>query len=234
MIPNTNIAIDEHRLEKEIFGVDSITDTPGNGSHPEARTAGDLSQEMVLAPLVDKVAYGLARVLVVAMRDLENHIARETQQVGTTVGRQLDTLQASVQGLTEALSEQRSLGLSVDRKCEQLAVVATSLEERATRQEAELAALRTETRELSTSSSERIDTLCKELEIQQEDIAAVKGTLGSISSRVDSLVERLDRQADALRSVYSAYAQRETVLEQLTDGLAKLRAYPAPVPAARL
>jgi len=234
MIPKTNIAIDEHQLEQEIFGVESNTDSPGNGSHPEARTAGELSQEMVLAPLVDKVAYGLARVLVVAMRDLENHIAKETQQVGAAVGRQLDTLQASVQELTEAVSEQRSRGLSVERQCEQLAVATASLEERHARQEAELAALQSETQELSTSSSERIDTLCREMQIQQEDIAAVKGALGSISSRVDSVVERLDRQAEALRSVYSAYAQRETVLEQLTDGLTKLRAYPAPAPAGRL
>jgi chromosome segregation ATPase len=230
MITKTNIAIDEHQLEEEIFGVDSLPERPGNGSHP----AGELSPEMVLAPLVDKVAYGLARVLVVAMRDLENHIAKETQQVGAAVGRQLDTLQASVQGLTEAVSEQRSLGLSVERKCEQLAVAATSLEERAGRTEAEVTALRNETRELSASSSERVDRLCKELEIQQEDIAAVKGTLVSISSRVDFVVERLDRQAEALRSVYSAYAQRETVLEQLTEGLTKLRAYPAPVAAGRL
>jgi uncharacterized protein involved in exopolysaccharide biosynthesis len=48
------------------------------------------------------------------------------------------------------------------------------------------------------------------------------------------VAERLDRQAEALRSMYSAYAQRETALEQLVDGLARLKAYPAPAPANRL
>jgi hypothetical protein len=47
---------------------------------------------------------------------------------------------------------------------------------------------------------------------------------------VDAFVERLDKQADVLRSMCSTYSQRETELEQLVDGLARLRAYPAPAP----
>jgi chromosome segregation ATPase len=126
------------------------------------------------------------------------------------------------------------LGLSVQEKCQQLATATATLQEHDGRQQAELAALRSETQVLGTSVSGRIDTLSRELGVQQEDITAVKSTLGAISSSVSTLVERLDRQADALRSMYASYAQRETVLEQLMDGLTKLRAQPAPVPAARL
>jgi chromosome segregation ATPase len=205
-----------------------------NGSETEEPQPADgvgskeAIQELALAPLVDRVAYGLAKVLVVAVRELENHIASETRKVGDTVGRRLDTLQSSFHDLTEAVSEQRSKGLAVETKCQQLAAATASLQESDARREAGLTALRNETREFSTSVSERIDVLFKELGIQQEDIAAIKSMLCGFSSRVDGFVERLDKQADVLRSICTTYSQRETELEQLVDGLARLRAYPAP------
>jgi len=82
--------------------------------------------------------------------------------------------------------------------------------------------------------SERIEHVCKELGVQQEDLTAVKSALGGFSSRIDTVVERLDRQAEALRSMYTTYSQRESELEQLVDGLARLRAYPTAPPANRL
>src|ERR1051326_8679231 len=66
--------------------------------------AKEAGQELALAPLVDKIAYGLARGLVVAMKELENHIASETRKVGDSVGRRLDTLQASFQDLSGVVS----------------------------------------------------------------------------------------------------------------------------------
>jgi uncharacterized protein involved in exopolysaccharide biosynthesis len=73
-----------------------------------------------------------------------------------------------------------------------------------------------------------------EMGVQQEDLSAIKTTLGAFLTRVDALAERLDRQAEAVRSMYTAYSQRETELEQLVDGLARLRAFPAPVPSSGL
>src|ERR1700674_395831 len=198
---------------------------------PRAVADKEAVPDMALAPLVDKIAYGLARGLVVALKELENHIASETRRVADTVGRRLDTLQASFQDLSDGVSQQRAMSLSVQEQCQQLAAATTSLQESDARQAADLAALRGETRELSQSVSERIDGLCKELGVQQEDIGAIKSTLGGFSARVDTVMDRLDRQADALRSIYSTYAQRETELEQLVDGLARLRSYPAKSPA---
>jgi hypothetical protein len=68
---------------------------------------------------------------------------------------------------------------------------------------ADLAALRGETRASSQSVSERIDSLCADLGVQQEDVAAVKGTLCTHGSRVDAPMERLDRQADAVRLLHT-------------------------------
>jgi chromosome segregation ATPase len=169
----------------------------------EHSAAREAAQDLALAPLVDKIAYGLARGLVVAMKELENHIASETRKVAESLGRRLDTLQASVQDLTGAVSEQRD-------HCRRLDSATASLAETDARQAVE------------------IDALRKDAGVQQEDIAAIKSSLGEFSARVDSVIERLDKQAEALRSMYATYAQRETELEQLVDGLARLRAYPTP------
>jgi chromosome segregation ATPase len=291
-------------LEEEAFRVQKVDRAPAAPETEPDRSRGlrEATADLKLAPLVDKIAYGLARGLVIAMKELETHIASETRNVGESVGRRLDTLQASFQDLSDAVSEQRSMSLSVQEKCDQLAAATASLEQSDARQVVELSALRTEARELtdsvavrigslskdvavqkedsgrrldtlqsgfeglteklatataslqesdsrqaaelgalrhetkefSAAVSERIDALCKELGVHQEDMAAVKSTLCGFSTRVDTVVERLDRQAEALRSMYSTYSQRETELEQLVDGLARLRAYPAPAAANRL
>jgi chromosome segregation ATPase len=285
MATNMTDMVAEHWLEAEGFRPHHTNGKSENGAEREA------AAQLALAPLVDKIAYGFARGLVVALKELENHIASETRKVGDSVGRRLDTLQASFQDLTGVVSEQRAVSLAVQEQCHELALATASLRESDTRQADELNALRTETksasaevsgrldalgkelnagqqeagqrldsltaataalqesdarqageltafrnetREHSAAISERIDTLCRELGVQQEDVEAVKTTLGGLSTRVDSVVERLDRQADALRSIYSTYSQRETELEQLVDGLARLRSHAAPVPAKAL
>ena len=289
MATNMTDTVAEHWLETEGFRPHP-TERPTNGKADNGAERESPTQ-LALAPLVDKIAYGFARGLVVALKELENHIASETRKVGDTVGRRLDALHASFQDLTGAVSEQRALNLAVQDQCQQLAATTaslkdadarqaeelsalrgetkvlstevsariqslgkeigarqeqagqrldtlaaatTALQESDARQAGELTALRTETREFSATISERIDALGRELGVQQEDIESVKTTLGGLASRVDNVVERLDRQAEALRSIYSTYAQRETELEQLVDGLARLRSYPAPAPAKAL
>lgn len=284
MATNTTEMATGHWIEAE--GLRSkAADRPANGkSGWENGTEQEAGAQWALAPLVDKIAYGLARGLVVAMKELEAHIASETRKVSDSVGRRLDSLQASFQDLTGAVSEQRAMNLAVQDRCQQLETATASLRESSTRhgeelaglrgeakefsadvaqrigtlgqelgarqdeavrrldglaattaslqqagaqQTSELSALRSETRESSAALAERINTICRDLGLQQEDMEAVKTALGGVSARVDGVVERLDRQADALRSLYATYAQRETELEQLVDGLARLRSYPA-------
>jgi chromosome segregation ATPase len=192
----------------------------------------ETSDNFALAPIVDKIAYGIAKGLVVAVKELENHIANETRKVGDAVGRRLDTLQISLQDVSKFVGEQRSTNIAVqDQLRETDARHAAALASVSQRIDTSVAALQNETKALSQSVSERIDSLCKELGVHQEDIGAVKATLSTVCSRVDAIVERLDRQADAFRSMHTAYSQRETELEQLVDGLARLRAYSTPLPA---
>jgi chromosome segregation ATPase len=206
--------------------------------------------DFALAPLVDKIAYGIARGLVVAVKELEQHIASETRKVGDSVDRRLDAVQASIQELSKFVGEQRSTNSAVEGRLQELSA---GVKEADARQVAAVEALSASTTQridaaaaaqkeadarraaeiaaLSQSLSERIDGICKELGVHQEDLSAIKTALGTFTNRVDALVERLDRQAEAVRSMYAAYSQRETELEQVVDGLARLRAFPTPMPA---
>jgi chromosome segregation ATPase len=264
------------------------TGEPPSSQRPPAAAVG---HELVLGPLVDQVAYGFARVLVTAMRELEIHIANENRKLGENVGERLDSLQASVGELTGAVSEQRSASLAIMERCAALEGAATLLRESDARRQEEIAALRSETVETTGSISaridssvaslqdadahqqveiasvrklvetetaalrergsrhessllaaqaeakafaaavaERFDTLCAEIGVQQEDIAALKSTLSGFGTRLDGVLERLDKQADALHSMYLTYSQRESELEQLIEGLTRLRSVPPPTP----
>jgi chromosome segregation ATPase len=258
------------------------------------------SPEFALLPLVDKIAYAFAGGLIVAMRELESHIAGETQKVNDNVDRRLGALQAAIQELSAALSEERSLGVAIQEKCRELEATTVSLQETDERQESELQALRaeaaatsvstagrfeaasaslldtearqkseidglrvesrnssdslsgmiaetaatlqeadarlvadisaarSETRDSSKALSDRLEALTKDLMVQQDDLAALKNSVTGFCTTVDGFSERLSRQSEALRSMFAAYSQRETQLEQLVDGLTRLRTNPAP------
>ena len=184
--------------------------------HDTERRGGE---EYALAPLADRIARGIASGLVMAMKELENHIASETRKVSDTVGRRIDVLQSA---LKEAETRHQTDIANIRNEA---AVTTSSLRETDAKHEAALASSRQET-------SERISALAKELSLHQEDITAIKSTLNAFNTTVEGLVQRLDRQADALRSLSASYAQRETELATLVEGLARMRAYPAPAPTA--
>jgi chromosome segregation ATPase len=115
------------------------------------------AQTFALLPLVDKIAYAFAGGLVVAMRELEGHIACETQKVSENVNRRLDSLQASFHELAGALSEQRSLSVAVQEKCTELEAATVALAQTDERQEADLNGLRNDAASLTASVAERFD-----------------------------------------------------------------------------
>src|SRR5215831_10537054 len=117
MATNTTDIVAEHWFEAE--GYRPHPDRP-NGKNGAENGAEREAATLALAPLVDKIAYGFARGLVVALKELENHIASETRKVGESVGRRLDTLQASFQDLTGAVAEQRTLNTAFQEQCQRL------------------------------------------------------------------------------------------------------------------
>lgn len=248
MATNTTEMVAERPLAEEIFAVKNGKENGAASPH-----GAEPGPSLALAPLVDKIAWGIARGLVEAMKDLEDHIAGETRKVGDSVGRRMDAFQVSLQqladasaasieslkeadlrqdaGLASLRSETRTLAASVP---EQIAAATTPLRQADVDRQAELASLRTQAAENSAAMSERIEALCRELNVQQEDVGAIKSALSAFSATVEGLAARLDRQADALRTMSAAYSQRETELESLVEGLARLRSYPAPPSVDRL
>jgi len=259
----------ETRLEEDMQrngkrGTDNRMPDAAHHRSTDTRDAAATIEDFALAPLVDKIAYSFARGLVVAMKELQDHIASETRKVGDSVDRRLDILQSSLQELSAFVVDQRSTNIAVEgqlqelktglhdvdvrhtagaealrKEAQELSTAVTqridaltaSLQEADARQAANLVVLQGETRISLQSASERIDGLCRELGVQQEDLSAIKATLSNFSARVEALAARLDRQGEAVRSMYAAYSQRETELEQLVDGLARLRAFPTPLPS---
>jgi chromosome segregation ATPase len=187
--------------------------------------------ESALVPLLNKVAQSIAKGLVVAMKELEDHIAMETRKVGDAVDRRLDDLQNSLHEISRFVADQHSTNSAVEGRLQELQ---GSLHETAGRYAVDLDALRSETRASSQASNERIDGLCRDLGVQREEIAALSGALSALSSRVDAMVERLDRQADAVRSLCATYSQRGSELEHLVEGLARLRASSTHIPTEGL
>ncbi len=186
------------------------------------------------------VANGLAKVLVSALQDLQQHIAGETRKLATSFNQQLDRLQATVESLlplgerieqlTGAISEQKAVGLAAHEKCSQLAAETALLREADGRHENAISALRAEMQERTASVSERLDALTARLGLQQEEISAVKSSVSDLSPRVATLVERLDRQAEAIRSLYETESHRGAAMDELVNAMGRLRALHVPPP----
>lgn len=183
---------------------------PALEAAPEEKPADSATdgQGFALAPLVDKIAYAFASGLVVAMRELETHIAGETRQVSSSVNGHLGSLQASVQELTEALSEQRSLSSAVDEKCRELETITTSLRQAEERQEADLAAVRTDAAALAASVAERFELTCASVRDSEGRhdvrIAALRDETRELSTSLSERVQTLEHDLTAQQEDLSA------------------------------
>ena len=112
------------------------------------------SEDFALAPLVEKIAHSIARGLVVAMKELEHHIASETRKVGDTVDRRLDIIQTSLQVFSNFVTEQQATNAAVEGQLQKLTA---GLQETGARQAAETEAVRKEALEFSTVMTQRMD-----------------------------------------------------------------------------
>lgn len=216
----------------------------GNGHRTEAFL--QRAAENVVADLVGNLAKGLAEVLVGAIRGLETHIAAETRALGSSFQQQLDRLQTSVDDLlelkgridrlTEIVVEQKLVNASAQQRYEHLAAASESLRQADERRDAEVRDLRGELQQFSSSVSERLDAVCSRVGVQQEELAAVQSSVSGASPRVAALVERLDRQANAIRSICEGQNLHETALDEVVGVLSRLQASkPAPaIPADQL
>ena len=185
----------------------------GHGTEPPVREAA----EDPVADLVNNLAKGLAEVLVGAIRGIEKHLTTETRALGASFQQQLERL-------TEMAVDQKSA----------TAAASESFRRAGERHDAELRDLRAQFQQFSSVTSERLDAVCSRAGVQQEELAALQTSVLGVSPRVTALVDRLDRQADAIRSMYDGQALRETVLDEVMGVLGRLKTGTPAVPADQL
>ena len=172
--------------------------TLGRGS-PEPKDATE--------PLLRRLAESLAESLLNTFRKWqETEGARLLEAMGR---RQEDWLAATAERVTE-----------VGRRVDDLAKASAQQSITTTEVQATISALREEMREWTGSNSDRVEALVRRMGLLQEDVAAVQAEL---PSRVQSLTERLDRQAEAIRGVWDARTQAEGVVDQLVSALQRLQ-----------
>ena len=206
--------------------------TPAASGDPNAAKMKTLA-----AKLVADIGTGLAKVLVGAIEDLEQHLTGETRAWTSAFGERLDKIQAAVeclQPIAERLDILVQAGAAVEAKYEQLAATTISLQEAHCRHDAEIGALRNQFESLSAFSRDRIHEICQRIEEQERLISTANSTTFDLTTRVATAAERLERQASAIRAVHQAHQQRAAALDEVAEVLARMRSTEIPQPIAEI
>src|SRR6266850_469225 len=158
-------------------------------------------EEEATARIVEQLGAGLAKVLMVGIRVLQQQMTSESRALGDSVRRQQERLETTDQGLLDlkerieqmvgSILEQKSVGLEVQKQRQYLTAGVASLEEADNRQLSAITVLRQETQELSCSLNERIEALLIRLRRQQEELSAMQSTVSEVTPRVAAALERL-------------------------------------------
>jgi DNA repair exonuclease SbcCD ATPase subunit len=199
------------------------------GPNSESTPATSSVEQPFAARLAADVATGLNNVLIRAIQDLEQHITGESSRLSSTFGERLDRLQSSVESLQPLharLDQLVQAGIAAQEKYEQLAATAKSLREDHTRIDAEVGALKLQLHELSASSSSRFEEVCRRIEGQDREIATVQSSIAAFTPKVAAAAEKLERHANAIRSIHRAHHERAEVLGQVGELLDRFKATP--------
>jgi hypothetical protein len=196
--------------------------------HEKAPATSSVEQPFA-ARLAADVGAGLTNVLVRAIQDLEAHITGESNRLSSTFGERLDKLQSSVESLQPLHARLDLLvqaGIAAQEKYEQLEATAKSLREDHTRVDTEVGALKLQLHELSTSTSRWFEELCRRVEGQDRAIVTVHSSIAEFTPKVAAAAERLERHANAIRSIHRAHHERAEVMGQVGELLERLKATP--------
>lgn len=189
----------------------------GSGDGRPAR--GGTVQQDALDRLAENLAGSLAGMLAAAIRDFQEQTAGGNGTLEDTVRQQRENLDAAIDELAELKKQVARLAETVATQ----EALGASTEQQFVESAAGLAALRCEAQEQSALLSDLMNSLSTRLEAQQQVLSELEPGFASISPRVEAVVERLDRQAEAIRSISGAQAQRDTALDQLVEIFTRMR-----------
>jgi chromosome segregation ATPase len=154
-------------------------------------------------------------------------------------------LRVKFEQLTEAVSEQQVANAAIAQRQDQTSDKVTALEQNVSRHETELGTLRgetttltaeaaalrtdtgllrTEAKEFSTVTVQQIEGLAARLGLHQEELTSLQSNVSEISRKVTGILERLDRQAEVIRSLRETQTRRTEALDELLGILTRLKA----------
>jgi DNA repair ATPase RecN len=153
----------------------------------------------MIAPIAEKLATGFTAVLTIVLEDIYYHTGDQVQVVASV-------LEERIHGVEEALQKTST----VEARLEQLAV-----EQQALRQAHDTTS--------GTVGLWHQAGLESRLAAVEERVTGIDQIVRDLQPQVTTVLTRLDRQTDALRSVEQRQAQRVSALNHVLDNLTRLR-----------
>jgi uncharacterized coiled-coil protein SlyX len=192
-------------LEKaEALAVQVGTGKPnGNGNGQGNGRSHDSSDNRragaMIAPIAEKLATGFTAVLTSVLEDIYYHTGDQVQVVASA-------LEERIHGVEEALRKTST----VEARLEQLAV-----EQQALRQAHDMTS--------GTVDLWHQAGLESRLAAVEERVTGIDQIVRDLQPQVTTVLTRMDRQTDALRSLEQRQAQRVSALNHVLDNLSRLR-----------
>lgn len=228
------------QLQEAAVNTERPSTEPSRRPEPEPRswqekTVADSGASESAPP--DEVLTGLAQsvsnAVVSAVSQLEHRRAEEKRSLEQTVREQSQRLEDTLERLNQMQSrfdkvagmieEQQTHAQKASDYYERLTGEIAEIQKRDNSRESVLEELRRETLDLSVSVSDRQDQTIGRLDLQQNDIAALKSDMDALKPNIEQAVQRLERHSQAIRAVLEAEKRREEALGRLSDAATTLK-----------
>lgn len=195
------------------------------------RVAGTVAaaEQSFAARIAADLANGLTSVLLRAIEDLDRHMSSESDRLSSAFGQRLDKIQSSVESLQPLHAQLDHLvqnGAAVQEKFDELAATTASLREAQARLDNDVTGLRLEMALSSASTANRVEDVCARMLAQDHEISTIQENTSGLASKLASAAERLERQANAIRTIHESHRERTLVLGQVSQLLHCLEGEP--------
>src|SRR5690349_5757033 len=198
----------------EAMGATARTAVSAPAESAASRVVEAAPNQNLATELVSELANGLATVLVGAIGNFEKHITGESRRLTASFSERLDKLHTAVEGLQPLngrIDQLIQAELAAQDRYEHLARAVTNLEQADARHESVVSGLSGEFREFANSTSHRMNELWGRIEGQERTLSEVNTSLSGVAGKVAAAAERLERHAEAIRSVHQIHKEREQV-----------------------
>jgi len=214
-------------LERISFGTPSPRQSEVT---PPPQSPDPVAGEEGAVEVVGKLAHSLAEAIVTAMRSLEEGRAAEREHGHQAIVERLASMQQQIEQLANMISEQKILAIASREKYQELVTEMEAVKEADAAQEVAASNLRQDIRDASKVTCSRLDELEHQVVNHGHSLASLKASLDEVPTKLDAVVQRLDRHADAIRGLCGLQEQRKVALNQLGEVLASLQGASSPAP----